>query len=177
MATRRRFRLANKVITKGEKEKQEKEKQHVQMAKDILEVAYGKAIEEWKRLYLNAQRLQNDLTWLSEDPTAWDVDRYQRRYVAFFFPVTGRKELVPIFSNTGYADLFAMGRNIMNVPKHISIRLCLDVPWVAFPGDESDALPSRSALKIDERHLRCTIRAFTAHGSPCLSETVGECGA
>ena len=118
------------------------------------------AIERWKHITLERQRSKNDETWSEEGKPK------SQSYVCFLLIISGRQVLAPITADTSYADLYKLGREILGLNEHPSksLRLCYHVPWVTFPGDENDAICSRSDIKvIASGDRRRTIRAFPVH--------------
>ena len=148
---RARKRVKNKAISK-----EESVKPYVQ---DCLDHVTRIAIEWWKHITLERQRSKNDETWSEEGKPK------SQSYVCFLLIISGRQVLAPITADTSYADLYKLGREILGLNEHPSksLRLCYHVPWVTFPGDENDAICSRSDVVIASGDRRRTIRAFPVH--------------
>ena len=117
------------------------------------------AIETWKKITLERQRRENDRTWRREPR------RLDEFHVCFLFILSGREVFVPITAKTSYAGLYQLARVALGIDKFPSksLRLCYHVPWVPFPGDENDAICSRSDKTVIPSDRSRTIRAFAVH--------------
>ena len=143
--------IKNKAISKEESVKP--------YARACLDHVTRIAIERWKHITLERQRSKNDETWSEEGKPK------SQSYVCFLLIISGRQVLAPITADTSYADLYKLAREALGLEKHPSksLRLCYHVPWVTFPGDENDAIRSRSDIKVIASDRRRTIRAFPVH--------------
>ena len=119
----------------------------------ILEDVYNTAIQRWKERFVEKQKLQNDLQFVKR--SGRKTRSMMQTYVVFVQTLSGQYECASFPGDAQYPDLYSRSRKIFGVPKHVSIRLFFDVPWIG--GYEDEALPSRSfpvAFDVWKRSLK-----------------------